>query len=68
MGVFSRFFGRREQGSTDEVASADLTATSEEATGGATGVEAPAATAAEIPQQKSAEASLDSEAGEGART
>ncbi|MER5774035.1 hypothetical protein ABT144_07055 [Streptomyces sp. NPDC002039] len=68
MGVFSRFFGRKEQGSTDGVASEDLTVPSEEATVEATGAEAPAATAAEIPQQKSAEASLDNEAGEGART
>ncbi|MFJ9079263.1 gliding motility protein [Streptomyces sp. NPDC102278] len=53
---------------TDEVVSEDLTVSSEEATSETTGVEAPAAAAAEIPQQKSAEVSLDSEAGEGART
>ncbi|MCX4528505.1 MULTISPECIES: hypothetical protein [unclassified Streptomyces] len=68
MGVFGRFFGRKEQVSTEEVAAEDLTAASEETEAGTAAAEAPAAEAVEIPKQQSAEVAADSETGEGART
>lgn len=76
MGIFDRFFRRKGEDATAEVASEDVTTESEAAVG-ETGTEAepagaeaaaPAAEAVEIPKQQSAEAAADSEAGEGART
>ncbi|MFD3682178.1 MULTISPECIES: gliding motility protein [Streptomyces] len=73
MGIFSRFFGSKDEDATDRVADGALTAES----GSAEGAEAapavaeagaPAAEAVEIPKQQSAEVAADSEAGEGART
>ncbi|MGW0365143.1 hypothetical protein [Streptomyces sp. NPDC002990] len=77
MGVFDRFFRRKDEASTAEVAAEALTAepaTAEKAAEKAAaeaepvGAEAPAADAVEIPKQQSAEVAADSEAGEGART
>ncbi|MFE3628080.1 gliding motility protein [Streptomyces goshikiensis] len=68
MGVFGRFFGRKDQASTEEVTAGDLTAASEGAEAGTAEEGAPAAEAVEIPKQQSAEAAADSETGEGART
>ncbi|WP_327416788.1 gliding motility protein [Streptomyces sp. NBC_01233] len=71
MGVFDRFFRRKEEAATEEVATEALTAESgaaEEAEAGPAVAEAPAAEAVEIPKQQSAEVAADSEAGEGART
>ncbi|MFG2713365.1 gliding motility protein [Streptomyces goshikiensis] len=68
MGVFDRFFGRKDQASTEEVAVEDLTAASEGAEAGTAEAGAPAAEAVEIPKQQSAEVAADSETGEGART
>ncbi|MEU7064217.1 gliding motility protein [Streptomyces sp. NPDC053429] len=68
MGVFSRFFGRKDQGSTEEAAPEGLTAAAEEAEAVAAEAEGPAAEAVEIPKQQSVEAAADSETGEGART
>ncbi|MFD3871537.1 gliding motility protein [Streptomyces sp. NPDC058623] len=76
MGVFSRFFGRKDEVTTETVAAeADPAGTPVVETGPAapaeeaeTAVGTPAAEAVEIPKQQSAEAAADSEAGEGART
>lgn len=68
MGVFSRFFGRKDQGSTEEAAPGEVTATPEEAEAVVAEAEGPAAEAVEIPKQQSVEAAADSETGEGART
>ncbi|WP_404955784.1 gliding motility protein [Streptomyces sp. 147326] len=71
MGVFDRFFRRKEEAAAEEVAAEALTAesgTAEEAEAGPDVAEAPAAEAVEIPKQQSAEVAADSEAGEGART
>ncbi|MDX3536055.1 gliding motility protein [Streptomyces sp. MB09-01] len=71
MGVFDRFFRRKEEAATEEVAAEALTAESgaaEEAEAGPAVAEAPATEAVEIPKQQSAEVVADSEAGEGART
>ncbi|WSK89270.1 gliding motility protein [Streptomyces sp. NBC_00597] len=74
MGVFDRFFRRKGEDATVEVASEDVTAEAEaEATGSETAAEpaeaeAPVAEAVEIPKQQSAEAAADSGAGESART
>lgn len=72
MGIFRRFFGSKDEATTDQVVAEALTAES----GSADGAEAaPAvaeaevpAEAVEIPKQQSAEVAADSEAGEGART
>ncbi|KJY17653.1 hypothetical protein VR43_28830 [Streptomyces sp. NRRL S-104] len=69
MGVFDRFFRRKDEAVTEEVAAAAPVAES-----GAEGEAEPAvaesepAEAVEIPKQQSAEVAADSEAGEGART
>ncbi|WKV71510.1 gliding motility protein [Streptomyces sp. PCS3-D2] len=69
MGVFDRFFRRRNEAVTEGVATAAPAAES-----GAAGESEPAAAqsepaeAVEIPKQQSAEVAADSEAGEGART
>ncbi|MBT2404298.1 MULTISPECIES: gliding motility protein [unclassified Streptomyces] len=68
MGVFGRFFGRKDEASTEEVAAENLTAASEETEAETAEAEAPAAEAVEIPKQQSAEVAADSETGEGART
>ncbi|MET9324363.1 gliding motility protein [Streptomyces sp. NPDC003038] len=71
MGVFDRFFRRKDEASTAEVAAEALTAESgsaEKAEAEPVVAEAPAAEAVEIPKQQSAEVAADSEAGEGART
>ncbi|GGX59732.1 gliding motility protein [Streptomyces hiroshimensis] len=78
MGVFSRFRRKSSEASTEEAATATLTAESADAT--ETGAEATepeesdeaeaeaqAAEGVEIPKQQSAEKAVDSEAGEGAR-
>ncbi|MFD9407229.1 gliding motility protein [Streptomyces sp. NPDC059989] len=71
MGVFDRFFRRKDEVATEEVAAEPLTAESapaEEAEAAPAVAEAPAVEAVEIPKQQSAEVAADSEAGEGART
>ncbi|MET9605522.1 hypothetical protein ABZZ17_10725 [Streptomyces sp. NPDC006512] len=76
MGVFSRFFGRKDEVATETVAAeaepAETPAAETEPAGRAAEAEpaagAPAAEAVEIPKQQSVEAAADSEAGEGART
>ncbi|MFJ6722005.1 gliding motility protein [Streptomyces sp. NPDC091259] len=68
MGVFGRFFGRKDQGSTEEAAPEALTAAPEEAEAVSAEAEGQAAEAVEIPKQQSVEAAADSETGEGART
>ena len=76
MGVFSRFFGRKDEVAIETVAAeADPAGTPAAETGPAAPAEeaetaagTPAAEAVEIPKQQSAEAAADSEAGEGART
>ncbi|MFG2987528.1 gliding motility protein [Streptomyces sp. NPDC048258] len=71
MGVFDRFFRRKDEVAAEEVAAEALTAESgaaEEAEAEPAVAEAPAAEAVEIPKQQSAEVAADSEAGEGART
>ncbi|QLE74302.1 hypothetical protein FGW37_24325 [Streptomyces rectiverticillatus] len=79
MGVFSRFRRKRDEASTEEAATATLTAESaddaaetkaeaaESETSGEAEAEASAAEGVEIPKQQSAEKAVDSEAGEGAR-
>ncbi|MCJ1681082.1 gliding motility protein [Streptomyces sp. APSN-46.1] len=68
MGVFGRFFGRKNEASTEEVAAENSTAASEEKEAGTAEAESPVAEAVEIPKQQSAEVAADSETGEGART
>ncbi len=73
MGVFDRFFRRKDEAASTEVATEDVTTEPEAADEAATEVEpataeAPAAEAVEIPKQQSAEAAADSETGESART
>ncbi|MFG2879084.1 hypothetical protein ACGFYU_29475 [Streptomyces sp. NPDC048337] len=71
MGVFDRFFRRKDEVATEEVAAEALTAeseTAEEAEAAPAVAETPAVEAVEIPKQQSAEVAADSEAGEGART
>lgn len=75
MGVFDRFFRRKDEVATEEVAAEALTAESAPAEEAGTGTEAapavaeaPAVEAVEIPKQQSVEVAADSEAGEGART
>ncbi|MEU9375700.1 gliding motility protein [Streptomyces sp. NPDC048255] len=71
MGVFDRFFRRKDEVATEEVAAEDLTAESaaaEAAEAEPVAEEAPVAEAVEIPKQQSAEVAADSETGEGART
>ncbi|MFD6973732.1 gliding motility protein [Streptomyces sp. NBC_01310] len=73
MGVFDRFFRRKDEVATEEVAVEALTAepgAADEAEAEVETVvaEAPAAEAVEIPKQQSAEVAADTEAGEGART
>ena len=70
MGVFDRFFRRKDEVAAEEVAVETLTAESvgaDEAKGRTVVVEAPAE-AVEIPKQQSADVAADSEAGDGART
>ncbi len=72
MGVFDRFFRRKDEAATEVAAAEGLTAESggaEEAEAEPVVAEAPAAEAVEIPKQQSAEVAADTtEAGEGART
>ncbi len=69
MGVFDRFFRRKDDVVTTEVAAEDPTAKSGAVDEAApVAEEAPAAEAVEIPKQQSAEVAADSETGEGART
>ncbi|MEU6895465.1 gliding motility protein [Streptomyces sp. NPDC046557] len=69
MGVFGRFFGRKDQDATTEAAVPEtLTATPEDAEAVAAEAEVQTAEAVEIPKQQSVEAAADSETGEGART
>ncbi|MBT2481359.1 hypothetical protein [Streptomyces sp. ISL-94] len=78
MGVFDRFFRRKDEVATEQAAAETLTAESVEAEGATAeeaGAEAapavaetPAVEAVDIPKQQSAEVAADSEAGEGART
>ncbi|MFI1285771.1 gliding motility protein [Streptomyces sp. NPDC020858] len=75
MGVFDRFFRRKDEVATEEVAVEALTAepgaadeAEAEAEAETVVAEAPAAEAVEIPKQQSAEVAADTEAGEGART
>ncbi|MEJ8642201.1 gliding motility protein [Streptomyces sp. MS1.HAVA.3] len=71
MGVFDRFFRRKDEVATEEVAVEALTAepgAADEAEAEPVVAEAPAAEAVEIPKQQSAEVAADTEAGEGART
>ncbi|MGW7437310.1 gliding motility protein [Streptomyces sp. NPDC054849] len=71
MGVFDRFFRRKDEVAAEEVAAEALTAEpggAEEAEAEPVVAEAPAAEAVEIPKQQSAEVAADTEAGEGART
>ncbi|MEU9105096.1 gliding motility protein [Streptomyces xanthophaeus] len=71
MGVFDRFFRRKDEVAAEEVAAEDLTAQSaaaEAAEAEPVAAEAPPAEAVEIPKQQSAEVAADSETGEGART
>lgn len=68
MGVFGRFFRRKDEVATAEAATEDVTTESEVAEAEPTAAQAPAAEAVEIPKQQSAEAAADSETGEGART
>ncbi|MGW5850923.1 gliding motility protein [Streptomyces sp. NPDC055254] len=67
MGVFDRFFRRKDEVATEEVAAETLTAESVGAEGGTVVAETPAE-AVEIPKQQSADVAADREAGEGART
>ena len=76
MGVFDRFFRRKDDAPAEEAGAAAPAAESgtateaeetEEAGTGPAELKAPAAEAVEIPKQQSAEAAADSEAGEGAR-
>ncbi|MFD8952052.1 gliding motility protein [Streptomyces xanthophaeus] len=71
MGVFDRFFRRKDEVATEEVAAEDLTAESaavEAAEAEPVAAEAAPVEAVEIPKQQSAEVAADSETGEGART
>ncbi|WCD89069.1 hypothetical protein KPP03845_105488 [Streptomyces xanthophaeus] len=71
MGVFDRFFRRKDEVATEVVAAEDLTAESaaaEAAEAEPVAAEAAPAEAVEIPKQQSAEVAADSETGEGART
>lgn len=68
MGVFDRFFRRKNEAAPAEAASGEVTAESEAAEPEAPAEQAPAAEAVEIPKQQSVEAAADSETGEGART
>ncbi|MCX5011326.1 MULTISPECIES: gliding motility protein [unclassified Streptomyces] len=71
MGVFDRFFRRKEEVAAEEVVAEAVTTESgaaDEAEAEPAVAEAPAAEAVEIPKQQSAEVAADSEAGEGART
>ncbi|MCX5193947.1 hypothetical protein OOK31_08560 [Streptomyces sp. NBC_00249] len=74
MGVFDRFFRRKDEVATEAVAAEaeaaeTLTAETEPAEEAGEGTsEAAAAEGVEIPKQQSAEAAADSETGEGART
>ncbi len=69
MGVFDRFFRRRGEAVTEEVAAAAPAAESGAADeAGAAVAESEPVEAVEIPKQQSAEVAADSEAGEGART
>lgn len=73
MGVFDRFFRRKEEVAAEEVVAEAVTTESgaadeAEAEPEPAVAEAPAAEAVEIPKQQSAEVAADSEAGEGART
>ncbi|MBT2542538.1 gliding motility protein [Streptomyces sp. ISL-44] len=69
MGVFDRFFRRKEEVAAEEVVAEAVTTESGAADEAEPAVaEAPAAEAVEIPKQQSAEVAADSEAGEGART
>ncbi|WP_031154153.1 hypothetical protein [Streptomyces xanthophaeus] len=71
MGVFDRFFRRKDEVATEEVAAEDLTADSaaaEAAEAEPVAAEAAPVEAVEIPKQQSAEVAADSETGEGART
>lgn len=69
MGIFDRFFRRKDEIVTEEVATEDLTAesgTAEEAEPVAE--KSPEAGVVEIPKQQAAPVAADSETGEGART
>ncbi|MEU9233254.1 gliding motility protein [Streptomyces subrutilus] len=71
MGVFDRFFRRKDEVATGEVAAEAVTAesgTADAAEAEPAVAEAPAAEAVEIPKQQSADVAVDNEAGEGART
>ncbi|WP_411107477.1 gliding motility protein [Streptomyces sp. cmx-4-9] len=74
MGVFDRFFRRKDTVATTEVAAEDVTAesaaagTAEAGPVVAEGPAVEAVEAVEIPKQQSAEVAADSETGEGART
>ncbi|MGW0389773.1 hypothetical protein ACWDYJ_02505 [Streptomyces sp. NPDC003042] len=77
MGVFDRFFGRKDEVATETTVAAEAAPaeTLEAQTDSAPQAEeaeaaagTPTAEAVEIPKQQSAEVVADSEAGEGART
>ncbi|MER7736047.1 gliding motility protein [Streptomyces erythrochromogenes] len=70
MGVFDRFFRRKDEAVTEEVAAAAPAAESgaAEQAEPAVAESEPVVEAVEIPKQQSAEVAADSEAGEGART
>ncbi|MEU6758907.1 gliding motility protein [Streptomyces sp. NPDC046685] len=71
MGVFDRFFRRKDEVATEEVVAEDVTAesaTADEAEADPVVAEVSTAESVEIPKQQSAEVAADSEAGEGART
>ncbi|MFD3698217.1 gliding motility protein [Streptomyces sp. NPDC058646] len=67
MGVFDRFFRRKDEVAAEEGAAGGLTAAGT-AEAEPVAAEAPVAEAVEIPNQQSAEVAADSETGEGART
>ncbi|MEU4728598.1 gliding motility protein [Streptomyces sp. NPDC023588] len=71
MGVFDRFFRRKDEVATEEVVAEDVTAesaTADEAEADPVAAEVSTAESVEIPKQQSAGVAADSEAGEGART
>ncbi|MCX5581832.1 MULTISPECIES: hypothetical protein [Streptomyces] len=69
MGVFDRFFRRKDEAVTEEVAAPAPAAESGVAEEAEPAVaESEPVEAVEIPKQQSAEVAADSEAGEGART
>ncbi|GGQ17018.1 hypothetical protein GCM10010215_47250 [Streptomyces virginiae] len=69
MGVFDRFFRRKDEAVTEEVAApAPAAESGAEDEAEPAVAESEPAEAVEIPKQQSAEVAADSEAGEGART